>query len=260
MTAAVGQRATAPRRVAIRDQVVVIDDDQPTFWDRVDAGAWEPGTLGVLERLLGPDTLFVDIGAWVGALTLYAAARGASVVALEADPTALDQLRRNLAVNPELARRVSVMPRALSTDMEPVRFGARRKLGDSMSSTLLAGPGETWNADAITPESLAVAIKTGTRRVLKLDIEGGEYAILPLMGPLLERAAAFLLALHPDILAESGVEDVPAATRRALEPLRGWHCARIEPAGAVPASLDAVAEAGPAEWLFTPARPTPAQA
>lgn len=252
MTPAAGQVAAAPRRVVIREQELFVDDDQPTFWDRVDAGAWEPGTLNVLEGSLGPGSVFIDVGAWVGALTLYAAALGARVVALEPDLKALDQLRRNLAANPGLANQVTVVPRALSADTEPVRLGARRKPGDSMSSTLLADRGETWHADAITPEAISGGIGAVSRHVLKIDIEGGEYAVLPRIGPLLEGAASLLLALHPAILAESGVEDVPAVTRRALEPLRGWHCARIEPNGPVPASFDAVPCAPSAEWLFTP--------
>jgi FkbM family methyltransferase len=250
----------APRSVTIRGRRILVDDDQPTFWDRVEAGLWEPGTLSVLETLLGPDIVFVDVGAWVGALTLYAAALGARVVAVEADPKALDQLRRNLAANPNLSTQVTVIPRALSPDGEPVRLGARRKPGDSMSSALLADAGPTWIAEATTSGSIITDIGTDLRRHLKLDIEGGEYAVLPTLGPLLAGAEALLLALHPDILAESGVADVPGATARALEPLRGWTCARIGPDGLTPASMSEIPEAGPAEWLFTREAQRPALA
>jgi predicted nicotinamide N-methyase len=91
---------------------IQVDDDQPTFWDRVEAGAWEPGTLLALQPLLGPGVLFLDIGAWVGPLSLFAAGMGARVIAVEADPRAEVQLRRNLAANPDFAHRVTVMARA----------------------------------------------------------------------------------------------------------------------------------------------------
>ena len=242
---------SGPRPVSVGGRRIFVDDDQPTFWDRVEAGRWEPGTLRALDACLGPDIVFVDVGAWVGALSLYAATLGARVFAVEADPKALDQLRRNLTANPNLNRQVTVIPRALSADGNSVRLGARRKLGDSMSSALLADTGPTWVAESMTPGSLSRHIGTGVPRVVKLDIEGGEYAVLPTIGPLLEDAIGLLLALHPDILAASGERDVAAATRRALGPLQGWTCARIERDGPMPARLADVPDAGPAEWLFT---------
>jgi FkbM family methyltransferase len=241
-----------PRPLAIGTRRVFVADDQPTFWDRVEAGTWEPGTLRVLDHLLGPGTVFVDIGAWVGALTLYAAALGAEVVAVEADPRALDQLERNLAANPDLAARVKVIRRALSAEAGPVRMGARRKPGDSMSSVLLAGAGETWTSAGMTARELASELPRARVDLLKIDIEGGEYAILPTLGPLLESSSALLLALHPDMLLASGNPDPAATTRRALDGVRHWTCMRVGPAGPVPATFDEIPPSGPAEWLFKP--------
>jgi FkbM family methyltransferase len=239
-----------PREVAIGSHRILVDDDQPTFWDRVEGGTWEPGTLRVLDELLGPGTLFVDVGAWVGALTLYAAALGAEVLALEADPKALDQLRRNLAANPALSRRVRVIPRALSADGGPVRMGARRKPGNSMSSALLAGHGEAWTSPGIGAGDLASELGQRRADLVKIDIEGGEYAILPTLSPLLDGASALLLALHPDILRESGEDDPAAATRHAIAGLKRRPCARVEAHGLVPCTFDEIPTAGAAEWLF----------
>jgi FkbM family methyltransferase len=242
----------APRIVRLGVHTIRVADDQPTFWDRVEAGTWEPGTLRVLDDLLGPGSLFVDIGAWVGALTLYAAALGAEIVALEADPRALDQLGRNLAANPDLAARVTVVPRALTAEGGAVRMGARRKPGDSMSSVLLAGAGETWTSPGMTPGELASRLP-GRADLVKIDIEGGEYGVLPRLGPLLDGGPALLLALHPDMLLASGDADPAATTRHALEPVRRWTCLRVDAAGAVPAAFDDIPASGPAEWLFKPA-------
>jgi FkbM family methyltransferase len=240
---------SGPRQVAFGPQRIVVDDDQPTFWDRVEAGGWEPGTLRILDRRLGPKTRFLDIGAWVGPLTLHAAALGAEVVALEADPAALDQLRRNLAANPDLAGRVTLVPKALAASPGPVRMGARRKPGDSMSSVLLADSQSNWIAPATTAGELASDARPFD--LIKLDIEGGEYAILPTLQPLLDATPALLLALHPDILAASGDPNPEGTSRDALAILRGWNAARIGDGERVPATLDEVAAAGPAEWLFS---------
>src|SRR3712207_221008 len=95
------------------NRVIRVADDQPTFWDRVEAGRWEPETLAAIDRLVDHRTTFLDLGAWVGPTALYAAGIARRVVAAEADPAALDQLRRNLAANPGLAARIEVVPRAV---------------------------------------------------------------------------------------------------------------------------------------------------
>jgi FkbM family methyltransferase len=239
------------RRISVNGVSFNVADDKPTFWDRVAAGAWEPGTLAALDRVLDAETKLLDLGAWVGPVTLYAAAQGAHVIAVEADPAALVQLRANIAANPDLAARIEVVERAVAPQPGAVRMGARRKPGDSMSSALLAGAEQSWDAVAITPGELAAVIGRPARLVIKLDIEGAEYALLPALGPLLAQpGTALLLSLHPEILAENGVADPAAATRAALAPLTGWQAFSIESAGIIPADPTEARHARGREWLF----------
>lgn len=213
-----------PRRVRIGTRTIHVADDQPTFWDRVEAGRWEPGTLALIERLVDGGTTFLDLGAWVGPTALYAATRARRVLAVEADPAALEQLKRNLAVNPDLAQRIEVVAGAIHARQGPVTLGARRKAGDSMSSTLLAASEHTWTAAAITPAQLADRLRADEKLVIKMDIEGAEYALLPHLGPLLDRAAAILVAFHPTILAAAlgSNRDAARQTRAALAALAGF--------------------------------------
>ncbi len=220
-----------PRQVKLDGRPILVRDRQSTFWDRVEAGAWEPGTLRAIEGLVGPDAVFLDIGAWVGPTSLFAAACGARrVMALEPDPAALDQLRANLAANPGLASRIEVAPRALHPVPGSVALGVRRKPGDSMSSVLLAGSGADFEAPALTPDELARTLPAG-RLVVKMDVEGAEYGLLPALGPVLDRASALLVSFHPTVLAEA--EPDPSARIRALRAalgaLRGF---RARPVGA----------------------------
>ena len=213
------------RAVRIGDRVVHMADDQPTFWDRVAEGHWEPETLAAIDRLVDRRTTFLDLGAWVGPTALYAAGRARRVIAVEADPAALDQLRRNLAVNPDLAERIDLVPRAIHGQEGTVTMGARRKPGDSMSSVLLSGAERTWQAETITPGQLAGMIREDERVVVKIDIEGAEYELLPSLAPLLKHAQAVLVSLHPKILAASVNDPGEAArrTRAALAALAGFH-------------------------------------
>jgi FkbM family methyltransferase len=239
------------RRITLNGASFNVADDKPTFWDRAAVGTWERGTFVALDQVLEAGTTLLDLGAWVGPITLYAAARGARAIAVEADPAALVQLRANIAANPDLEARIEVVARAVAPQPGTVRMGARRKPGDSMSSALLAGAERSWDAVAITPGELAGLIEHPVRLAIKLDIEGGEYALMPRMGPLLRRpGTALLLSLHPEILAESHAEDPAAATRAALAPLVHWQAFSIREGRVTPADPPRHGHEHGGEWLF----------
>jgi FkbM family methyltransferase len=247
------------RAVKLGNRLVRVADDQPTFWDRVEAGLWEPGTLAILDEFVDARTTFLDLGAWVGPTAFHAAARARRVLAVEADPAALDQLRRNLAVNPDLSSRIEVVPKAVHPTPGPVSLGAKRKPGDSMSSVLLANGPNAWTVEGITPAELAARLAGDGRIVLKLDVEGAEYALLPHLGPLLTpRTAAILVSFHPRIAREALGSSLPKALRAALRPLARFSAQPIAAAGAGARSLEpALVRLGLRrtlrgdEWLFS---------
>jgi FkbM family methyltransferase len=233
--ATVNTQDPAARLVRLGEAVITVADDYPTFWDKADAGRWEPGTLAVMATVLEPGAVFIDLGAWIGPTSLFAAACGARVIAVEADPAALTALRRNIAANPTLADRITVVERAVDGQAGTVSFGARRKPGDSMSSTLLAAEASvTWSAETVTPAELAGMVKPQERTVIKIDIEGGEYQLLPALAPLVAHpAATVVVSFHPQILAEARPQDdLGALSRAALAPFAEWQARRISDAGA----------------------------
>jgi FkbM family methyltransferase len=221
------------REVTVAGVRFRVCDDKPTFWDRAEAGTWEPATLAALVRLTGPDTTLLDIGAWVGPLTMVAAARGSRVVAVEADPRALALLEGNIRANPELSDRITVVPRAASARGDSVRMGAPRKPGDSMSSVLRGQSPGSWKARGIGPtELLELAQSRGEGAlVVKIDIEGGEYNLVPALARQLPaRTRAVLLALHPRELLASGRTrgEVASATQACRTALSGWSATLLD--------------------------------
>src|SRR5947208_17197036 len=62
-------------------------------------GSWEPETLQVVERFVKPGTTLVDIGAWLGPVSLWATHLGGRAVAVEPDPVAVEYLRRIVDAN-----------------------------------------------------------------------------------------------------------------------------------------------------------------
>ncbi|ONI77319.1 hypothetical protein ALI144C_35285 [Actinosynnema sp. ALI-1.44] len=80
-------------------------------------GVWEQPVADLIDSLIEPDGVFLDIGAYVGYHTLRMLTRmgnSGAVVAVEPDPKAVDLLKRNVAANtPEhLADRLCVVEAA----------------------------------------------------------------------------------------------------------------------------------------------------
>jgi FkbM family methyltransferase len=230
---------------------------QDGFWARAGRGEWEPQTLAAIRAEAGPGTAFLDVGAWIGATALLAASCGARVVALEPDPAARAQLLANLALNPALSARIHVVERALAPTAAPVAMGPGRKAGDSMSSALYgAGPG-AWTAQAITAAELDRLLPPGGPLLMKVDIEGGEYAVAADLAALARvRGGTVLLSLHPGLLARARGEDAYRdATHAVARAFSGFSAARANAGAWHPvARFDPGAEElAFSEWRLRPA-------
>lgn len=186
-------------------EVEANDRGETEFWTKLVEGRWEPDTLALIAAHVDGETLFLDVGAWIGPTALYAAALGAAAIAVEADPKALPALRRNIALNPSLAGRIEVVAKALYPAAGTVRFGSRRKGGDSMSSLVHDRMATAWEVETITPERLAELCRGARKVFMKVDIEGGEYTIFPGAAALFALPfAAIHFSLHPQfVLGES---------------------------------------------------------
>ena len=200
------------QRVTLSGRTFAVDDDKPSFWERAANGQWEPELLADLAAALGPGDLLLDIGGWVGPISLLAASCGAHVVALEPDPAAARQFRANVAANPDLASRITLIEAALTPDGGPVTLGSPRKPGDSMSSLLLAGKGvANWEAESLSPAALVARLPAFQRLFIKIDIEGGEYQLGRAFAPLAKlQPEAVWLGFHPAILSASAQKDEAA--------------------------------------------------
>lgn len=170
------------------------------YWQLASRGGWEGHTFAALDRHVHGGTVYIDVGAWIGPTVLYAAARGAEVHAYEPDPVARQQLEANIDANPTLADRIRVYPVALGAERAQATIASPLRLGDSMAS--LVSSGETVAEEA--PVEVVDGASEVTRPhwqqcgIVKIDIEGGEYALLPRVTPFLrEFRPPLLLSTHP---------------------------------------------------------------
>jgi FkbM family methyltransferase len=243
------------RRIDVRGIelfVTTAERDDSSFWNRFESGVWEPETLDLMDLLLGPGAHFVDVGAWIGPTALYAAARGAAVTAYECDPVALRLLRRNLELNERLARRIGVRDFALGTADGEITLWSQA-LGNSESSVFAEH--EREGALVPTPDTAVVEMRDA-RAVLeaegdlfrpstlvKIDVEGSEFHLLPHLTDLLRSSAAvWYVSFHEFNVNANGVvrADLMSASLDAVAELH-WYDVRLAPLDKA-ATMQAVAD------------------
>ena len=231
------------------------------FWHKVERGEWEPQTYREIDRHVGADTIVLDIGANIGAITLYAARKAARVICFEPDPLSCANLIANIAANPDIAGKITVVAKAAYASAGEIRLGSQASGGDSMSSTILPDVKTTWSVETITPREIDAMLPQDPVPVfVKMDIEGGEYDLIPAARPLWERRnLTLLMQTHQDVLARWLDRDtIRSMTQRMFAALRAYAVHRVH-ADATRrhlglSLLHRLGRAAPLEghdWLFT---------
>lgn len=146
----------------------IVTEGYEWFWAQFADGSWEPSTFKIFDRFLNPEKNFVDIGAWIGPTTLYAAPKAKAVYAFEPDLIA----HRHLCQNLDLNRITNVVPYpvAIANQWKGMNFGSKSVFGDSMSSEMWA----KQNDVQVPAISLTAIVLDIAPNFIKIDIEGGE--------------------------------------------------------------------------------------
>jgi FkbM family methyltransferase len=176
-------------------------------------GAFERTTVSAYRRLIPPAGVVLDIGANIGAHTLHlarAVGNAGRVYAFEPTVYAFDKLQRNLALNPDIASRVTV-EQIMLTDYPDVEIEA-----DVYSSWPLSNDDEVHTRHLGRAESISGSRterlddylkKTGVERVdfIKLDVDGFECHVLGgSLSTLQNFRPVILMEVAPYVLVERG--------------------------------------------------------
>ena len=179
-----------------------VTGERRDFWLSLIRGQWEQATFDVFDRHIDRNTTVLDIGAWIGATALYAAHRGKVVHAFEPDPVAFAELSRNLRANPTITN-VQLFNACVSVDAGRVRLGVRGTAGNSMSSLLCSDSViGSWDVASIRLDEFIRQNDISDPIFIKMDIEGHEYDLMPVIANTLKaRHAVLYLSTHPQIVA-----------------------------------------------------------
>jgi FkbM family methyltransferase len=187
---------------------------------------FEAGTLEFFDAVLPACDKMIDVGAYVGLMSLYAADRLGGVWAFEASPGNFDLLRQNVAVNERLRDRIRLFGYGLGDRDDRVPL-YRKAVADSGSSIfrrverggLVEGVPEAM-VELRDAEPVLRGIGVTARTLLKIDIEGAEYLVVPAIAALLAEAKPFLhMSFHPFNIVAGDDDYLTALTRlrRALQ-------------------------------------------
>ena len=190
-------------------------------------GWYEPQETQIASRLLRTGDVFVDVGANWGYFSLAAAhwvgPRG-RIVAFEPEPRLHRMLASNIAAN----RLTSIEAHQIAVAAGPGRlsFVAFRADDGNWGRSHAAGPGMATDFECATVglDDALDAAGVGTVQLVKVDVEGGEAAVLAGMraGLAAGRYRYVLLECHPALLADRGESEQACVNALIAAGYRAW--------------------------------------
>ena len=214
----------------------LVDTSSHLEWEIFFFGSYERSTIALLKQRTRADGLAIDVGANIGshAIPMAKVMRTGRVLAFEPNPVVFRRLIANLALNPDCnvdARATAVGNRVGQVDL----FIPAADAGNLGQASLVENSDfNKVRVPCTTLDSLLEDEKLGTVDVLKIDVEGFEWAVI-------EGARTMLVRDHPLIVFEynrdqwelagqtlagvtnslraMGYTDFSMAGRRALTPI-----------------------------------------
>lgn len=178
-----------------------------SFWKLVNQEKWEYETFLVFDSNINEQTLFIDIGGWIGPTSLYGAQLAKKTLSLEPDPIAYRKFKENLDLNTFSKKKIKLLNLALWFEETSISFISDTQIGDSTSSVIrenkIVSKDITFEAKTITFENLIKKINLNefNKVFVKIDIEGAEYMLFDyLLEKLSDINASFLVSTHPWLL------------------------------------------------------------
>ncbi len=150
-------------------------------------GAYEPSVLRAYRKILSPGNVVFDIGANIGAHTLHFAqlvGPTGRVYAFEPTDYAAAKIRENLALNPELARRVNFNQSFLVAnggEALPASVHSRWPVArkhDDLDVDHLGKPETLTRALAVTADEFCDSVRLTQLDLVKIDVDGHEFPVL----------------------------------------------------------------------------------
>lgn len=173
-------------------------------WTSVMQNRWEPTTFEIFYQFLDKEHSMIDIGAWIGALSLFGGNFAKTVYAIEPDPVAYPEIKDNIKLNPKLDIRLFDCAIDFQTGTRYFGNGVHgESLGDSTSSVyMVKRSSEPVKVNTMTLTEFITANNITDCNFIKIDVEGSEVEIITSSKEWIEKNKPTIhLSLHPKVYA-----------------------------------------------------------
>jgi FkbM family methyltransferase len=190
-------------KIEINGKVFLVNSSNNTnFWAQLQLGVWEPETFKIFDIFLDKNHSYVDIGAWIGPTVLYGCQSAKFCYAVEPDPVAFKNLKNNVDLNHQLGSQIKLFTQCITNLSGTTYLTPKNKVGgDSLSSTIFEKSPTSWKVKGITFHQFILDNSIKDCNFVKIDIEGGEFMVLPTMQEFLEKEKPTIhLSLHPPLV------------------------------------------------------------
>lgn len=156
------------------------DEKVMSFWEEYENN-FEDYTFKIFDRFLNKDYGFIDVGAWIGATVLYGANISKTCYCFEPDRVAFKYLENNIAVNEEIKDRIHSFDFGVSNKNSKEVFYVGSGSTSMSSLKPIWDKRGSYEIDVCDfPTTLQRAsIDLSTINFIKIDIEGGEFDLIP---------------------------------------------------------------------------------
>jgi len=152
----------------------------------------------IMPKLVGKDTVFVDVGAYLGFYTVWACRRARRVISIEPNPVALAYLKVNIALNE--CSNVTIVPKALSDrrGYTKLKIPEAAEMGFiPPESSIVRDFKEAFEVEVEmdTLDSVLEEVGVDSVDILKIDVEGAEGLVVRGAEKTLKEAKAVLIEI-----------------------------------------------------------------
>lgn len=158
------------QHIKVLDKEYTIQDHW--FWKEYNTTDWERQTLDIYKKYLAKDTVYIDIGTWLGVTIFYANAIGCKAIyGVEANPLSYEMTINNCQLNNIEAHIENV---AITDKSGMVHFGSTN-MNETSSASSLRGDKFLVRGKTLTEY---LKDKPKDNLFVKIDIEGAEELIV----------------------------------------------------------------------------------
>lgn len=152
----------------------MVNDRHEFWWSQVTDNAWESHTFHIIDKCVSEQSICIDVGAWIGPISLYLGTKVQKVFAIEPDPEAFYDLDLNVSANRTL--NIDIAQCAIANYTGTLQLGNNQILGNSV--TRLHQSLNLFDVVCYTLSDFCLYKNITTVDFLKIDVEGCEELIL----------------------------------------------------------------------------------